>query len=217
MESELKRLVAEDVKNPEIYNKIFELSKSFIIRGKYVSNFTNVVDIATIIAEELYLKIYNGGKIDYWVAYIGKTMPAYIRIWKKLYGSEIIDTEDNFEMSNAILSMSFSNNNNYSSVTDYDFINYLPNIINNVLNEIKYYKDTKPYLNIRLSLLLSFIKGDFVSYNLSDIESSYARFVFSVVKEIIKDNLRENNVIDNDLGELSILQLYTLENSKDCD
>jgi len=215
IEKELKVLVEKDVKNPEVFNKILELCYTYLMRRKIVATSDDALDVATIMAEDLYMRVYKGKThINSWIGYISKSYHSGIRQWRENFSTEIIETNDNYELGNAIMQMCYSmpTSEDYKIIADFSFLEQIPETVDSVMKDSKYYEYTKSYLNTKLTLLISLNKGKFLKYNLDSSESNYARLLFAVVKNKICENIRINNSSDT-MGNLSFLQLFALSDN----
>lgn len=217
IEKDIKRLIEENgVEDERIYTKIFELSYFFLRRNKLMSTPKEAEDVAYTIAEELYLKIYNGGEIYSWIGYINRSYQAFIRVINNMNRSEIIDTSSDYELREAIVSMSTSNNNNESQRRTLDKIYFesLPLVIDNVMNRSIYDKYTSNYLNSKLSILLSLQSGNFISYNQEEIKDEmYTRMLYVKVKDKIVEAVALYTREDDDNSNLmNLFNLSILDN-----
>lgn len=220
IENQIKSLVEEDVTNPEIYNKIKDLAEYFL-RWKHLVSGNEVEDVAYIIAEELYLKVYNGGTISSWIGYINRFYYAAIRVHRKMNGSEIIDTEDDVELANGIVAMSTSGSDysseGYKRILDNMYFESLPDVVDEVMRRSKYQEFTKEYMNSRFSIILSLCSTKFISYNLDKPDEMYTRMLYTLAKDLIIENVKANSGEDETYSNLSLLQLFTLSNASSND
>lgn len=215
IEKKLKTtLESKDLSDPEVYTCIYELCFGFMSRNKKMSSYTEAEEVATIMAEELYLKLMRGGSIISWLGYISKSYQAYIRMWRWMNCSEIIDTVDNLEIREAILSMSLSINNSleYQKVSDKSYLESIPGLIDNILSRSRYVFGTREYIDAKLSILLSLISGKYISYGQNESCKMYTSILLQFVKSEIAESIAINKENSPTQG-MTILQLFTLENA----
>lgn len=217
IENNIKKLVNEDINNPEVYNEIFKLSYLFLMRKRLLSNAEYAEEVAWIMAEDLYMKILSGGQIISWIGYINKYYHGAIRTWRKMYSSEVIDTTGNLDLEEAIIAMSVSNDAEYQNVLDNMYLSSVTKVIDYVLDNSKYIEYTHEYTFAKISILVSLLRGEFIEYNLNDSEVNYTRLLYNKVKYSIIKGIKEDNEQFNSNG-LSLLQLYafsTLESESE--
>lgn len=215
MENELKALIEKDVKNPDIYNKIYKLSEYYINWRKLLNNNSDVEGVATIMAEDLYMKIYRGGTIESWIGYMRLYCKAAIRMYRKMTSSEIIDTTTDPNLAEGIVLMSTSYPESFEDdiITNKLYFDNIPNIIDNFMENIsRYPKYTKEYMNSKLSILLSINAKKFISYNLDDSSLAYTRLLYNIVLNKLLNNFKDNNV-KRASNSFSLMQLYTMGNA----
>lgn len=215
MENELKELIEKDVNNPEIYNKIYKLSEYYLNWRKLLTNSTEVEEVATIMAEDLYMKVYKGGYIKSWIGYMRLYCKAAIRVWRKMTSSEIIDVSNDLELAESIVTMSTTYPKSFEDekIIDEIYFDNIPQVIDTIMQRIsRYPKYTKAYMNCKLCILLSINVGRFISYNLDKETRSYARLIYNVILDNILKDFKFNNVKKSD-NSLSLLQMYAIENA----
>jgi len=210
MESELKQLIEENINNEIIFTKIYELSKKYLQITKKVK-YAIIDEISSIIAEDLYMKILKGDKIEFWISYISKYYYSALNSYIKMFSPEIIDTNNNYDLHEAIIKMC---NSNPESEIDYfcdsSFLNYIPNIINNILDNSRYNKEEIDYLNAKMSLLLSLTFNKCVYFKIKNPEKMYINYLYSLLKNALYKYIKENSSSEALEQNLSLLQLYTL-------
>ena len=214
IEKKLKStLEKSDLRDREVYDCIYELCYEFLSRGKKLSNANETEEVAYIMSEELYIKLLNGGSIISWLGYISKSYHAYIRMWRKIYCSEIINASDNLELAEAIVSMgaSIDNNFEYQRIADRDYIMSIPVVVDEVLRNSRYIKGTKEYINARLSLLLSICSEKYISYGQSEGNKLYTGMLLAVIRDKIEKVVSSSKYCDM-TSRMSLLQLFVFEN-----
>lgn len=219
VEKQIKELIAEDVSNPEIYDKIYKLMCMFLNYKKLVSDYSDVDNIALLAAEDLFLKLQRGVVITSWIGYINRCYHAYIRMWRKMSSTEIIDVTTDRKLEEAIIEMcsasssSESIRQDYNRIYDYEYLENIPKIVERVLGSSKYIKDTSEYLNAYLSILLSLQKHEYISYNQTEDNKRYTRLIYNKTCDMITENVKTlASCVDED-GRMSLLQLHALSNA----
>lgn len=216
MERDLKKAIEEyGVKNPIIFNKIYDLCYEYIRRGRKMNTIAETEDTAMILAETLYLKIYKGEMIHSWCGYINISVIAAIRKYRKMTSSEIWDVSNDSDLEESIIkacssgSLSLSESN-YSNIFNEDCINKIHSYVEDILDECcRYYRDTSDWNNLYLFILVSLLNGYPVYVFIKDEEKQYARMMLSVVQDKLGKNFR----IDCDDTRLSgrdLISLFTM-------
>ena len=205
-------MISEDVENPEIYNKIYDLAYFWLKRNRKMSYDSDAREVAEFIAEDLYLKAYKGKPVYSWLGYISISYISYIKAWRKSNRSEIIDIVERPDVAEKLLDMCVSKDTecNYNNIISDVYINQINNIIDNVLEKSRIEVFSSVWLNCKISLQLSLQKGSFISYRLSEGDSNYCNMLYKKLYNKIYNDLRIN--VKNYTTDLSPLQLFTLEN-----
>ena len=213
IENKIKAMVAEDVTNPDIYNQIYKLVYYFFKRRHLITDYKMAEEVSHLAAEELYMKVYNGGEIYSWIGYINRSYQAYIRLWKSLNGSEIIDVSTDEVLKESIVSMCVSDpfSGSTTEIANLDYIDNLPDVIDKIMENSKYYEFTKDYMNARLSIMISLMAGRFIPYNLSESEKMYTNMIYTMMKDKL---ISELNISDSSsMSSFSLMQLYSMSNT----
>ena len=219
IERKIKSTIEESgLSDPEAYENIYSLCFEFLYRGKKMSTRKDTEEVASLMAEELYMKLVNGGSIISWLGYISKCYHAYIRMWRGMNKSEIIDTEDNYNVYEAVINMStgMDNKMEYQKVVDKEYLMVVPSVIDGVMKRSRYVFDTKEFINAKLSIILSIAAGKFINYGNDDINSMYTNMLFQyTVSEISRSIINNASADDAALGNFTALQLFAMENIQD--
>lgn len=219
LEDQLKAEIEEKgVQDQSIYNTIYRLSFYYLRHKKAITSTEDTETVAHFMAEELYMKIYNGGQIHSWLGYISKMYKGSIKSWRKMNSSEIIDVGANSDLEDAIVNMCMSSSNglaDYQHIYDKSYLDSIMTVINRVLEDSIYPEYTRTYINARLSLVFSILQGRLVLYSIDKKDMNYIRLLYNRVKEMIVRNVRALSAgNDNCLpGNLTALQLFTLGNA----
>lgn len=213
LEKKLKRAIEEDVNNPDVYNMIFELSKYYLKQNKVLSCTIPLEEVAHLMAEELYMKILRGGEINKWLGYMNFAYKQAVGTWQKMFGREFIDCRDDYDLENAIVSMSVAGGYEltpFQHLYDNSYIEGLTVQINKLMDASRCVEGTSEYMNVRLSLILSMTHGMFVSYHLDDSQRQYANALLNALQIMIRDDLKEVGD-EKVMTHLTLLQLVSLE------
>lgn len=211
IENNIKKLISENINNPEIYNQIYDLAYFWLKRNRKVSYDQDAREVAQLIAEDLYLKAYNGKPVYSWLGYISISYLAYIRTWRKDNRSEIIDVIERPDVAEKVLEMCISkdSSNSYNMVLSDVYIDQINNVIEGILDESRIEVFTSRWLNYKVSLQLSLQRGKFISYRLSEGDSNYCSMLYKKLYNKIYEDLTIN--MKNYTSNMTPLQLFTLE------
>lgn len=214
IEKDLKDLIEKDINDPNVFYLIKELAFRYMKRSKKMNNNEETDEVATLVAEELYMWILNGHSINAWICYISKCIPRYIIMFRNLTNSEIINVEGNPLLEEGIVTMSTSGSNDmknskYNDVSDILCMEYIPVMVNKILEKsCRYNSYSSEYLNIYISIIFSLANDNkFYSMFLSDEIKSYCRLMFNVVREQL---FKELKTLYNSDGESSFYSNYTV-------
>lgn len=213
LEKKLKEAIEEDINNPDVYNMIFELSKYFLKQNRVLSCTVDLEEVAHLMAEELYMKILRGGEIRAWLGYMNFAYKQAVGTWQKMFGREFIDASNDFDLENAIVSMSVAGGYEltpFQYLYDNSYIEGLIIQIDDLMEASRCVEGTVEYMNTRLSLILSMSHGMFVSYHLDAAQMQYANALLNVLQIMIRDDLKEVGE-EKMMTHLSLLQLISLE------
>lgn len=210
IEIELKQLIENNASDMDVYNKIYDLVYRFLKYKKALNNEFEYEETASIGAEDLFLKIYNGMPIVSWIGYINLSHFAYIREFKKKYYSEVIPTEGNPKLAEGITLMSaaslLQNPFDFLKTENLEYIeNGIEHTINKILDNSVFLNYTKEYYNAKVSIILSILLGKFVVFG-DKKDKNYIHILYILTKDKIMKNIGFG---DNILSEA--LKQYALE------
>lgn len=211
IENEIKQMISEDKTNPEIYNKIFELVYKYFLRNKIVKDYGTAKEIATTMAEDLYLRLFDPNKpqISSWLGFISLDYHTYLR-WYRKETDTVIDTKGDVDFSNSVIHMfagSQIDNSDIEDIYSLDYMESLPKIIEDVMDSSRIPKYSKEYLNTRLTLLLSILYDRFIPFRLSVEDTNYARMLYRMLCDKLMVELHPTVSSDS----LNLLQFYLLD------
>jgi len=213
LEKKLKKLIEEDINDPDVYNMIFELSKYYLKQNKVLSQNIPLEEVAHLMAEDLYMKILRGGEIRAWLGYMNFAYKQAVGTWQKMFGREFIDARDDYDLENAIVSMSVAGGYDvtpFQHLYDNSYIEGLTVQIDKLMEASRCVEGTAEFMNVRLSLILSMSHGMFVSYHLDDAQRQYTSALLNVLQIMIRDDLKDVGD-EKIMTHLSLLQLISLE------
>lgn len=219
IEKELKALIEKDITSPDVYNCLYKLSFQYLLHKKAISNYDDCAIVAHTMAEELYLKVYNGGHINSWLGYMSLSYHAFIRVWRNMTQSQIIDVEGRSDLEEAIVNMctssATSNSYDYQVMYDRSYLESIDKLVDLVVDNSAVPSDTKKSMNMKLSIMLSVTYGRYIEYHIDDADSNYNRLLYNKVIDVISNNLKSISVSNDSDGncQFSLLQLYAMSNS----
>jgi hypothetical protein len=181
-----------------------------------VNDNTEIDEISYEYAGDMYIKIINGFRVQYWLSYTSKVIMRYIKSYKSNYSPQIIDATGNPELSEAILDISYSSSKGFkedwdNSINKIYIKDLIPFIRSSFNRHSRYVIGTKEYHNLYLSVLLSFTRGQEVYYDLTEETVEYLSFLITKIKLDIIKNIKETIIPDTE-NLLGMSQLLMLEN-----
>jgi len=199
-ELELTELVKKDRNNPEIYQKIKDMTFNYLYNVlKPGSGLYNYDDIACDIAADLFLRIQKGITIEYWLNYISRILKLYyLKDYQKKNWSVIIDTTGNHNLQQVLndcfIDSSIMNNPIDASLNTL-YLEQFDVLLNNVLYKTKFKFNSKDRINLQLSVLLTLLKGKNVYFRIDEYLYPYVNIIISKLKsEMINSGLF---IVDN--------------------
>lgn len=191
-EAELKKMIEKDRSDPKVYIAIYELIYRWLLREKHMLDRQKVADISCDMAEDLYMKICSGENITSWIGYIKKLFISYWKKWQFAnVKAKIIDIP-NFSFELALVQMyagSTLYDDSIAMIVNSDVLRSIPKMLETVLDNSRYYKDTPEYLNAHISLLLSIRLGSYVSFRQTEENSKYTRLLYRVFLDKLASEL----------------------------
>lgn len=215
MENHLKELIEKDIHSNDVYYQIYELAFEYLRRNKLMNNESEYDGVATLVAEDLYMKILKGGTITSWIGYIAMSKMGFIRQYRKMTSSEIWDVSDNVSLRDSIISMCssgsyelavslYNDSNTMLSMPD------IPNQIESIMeSHCRYNRYSSVWMNLYVSALLTIMKGSVVEYRLKEGEAMYLRVMLARIEEKLGRDVIEN--VSADWEGMSLFQMYLLE------
>lgn len=220
IESELKEEIAKDRTSEKVYLLIYELVYRYLMRSKKVHGVVDMEGIATIAAEDLYMKIYNGGEINYWIGYIAKTIICSIKTYRSMVDSQIIDATNDSDLRDGVIRMSTSRSEeiiekrsiDYERILDSMFCESVPKTIDSILKQIcRYNEYSEEFLKIRTAIVVNIITNGCVDDFMIDKDFyPYYHFVFSVLKDKLKLEMDKDFEHNGLMSNMTQVQVETM-------
>lgn len=183
IENQIKKMISEDINNPDIYTAIFDLVYKWFLRNKIMPDYDRAREVATLMAEDLWFRLFDDTQapISSWIGYISKSYRKYLNQWLKENNGLIDVKTDDFEV--ALVSMYASStlyDDTFSKIYSADCLRAMPKLVDQVLEDSIFYPDTKEWLNAKTTLLLSVLKERFISYNQTEEDAMYTRILYRI-------------------------------------
>lgn len=194
-ELELTELVKKDRNNPEIYQKIKDMTFNYLYNVlKPGASLYNYDDIACDIAADLFLRIRKGANIEYWLNYISRILKLYyLRDYQKKNWSVVIDTTGSDTLAQSLKECFVDSsilNNPINSTLNIVYLEQFEKILNRVLYNTKFNYNSKNRVNLEISILLTLLKGKTTYFRLDESLHIYVNIIIAKVKsEIINSGL----------------------------
>lgn len=174
-ESLIKCKIKLNREDPSIYDLIQKMTFMFLKRKKVCRSEKDREDISFVIAGDLYMRILDGEDFSYFLGYLDKIYKEYLDKFYEGYKNQV-QFDPSIDVNHEILGN--------PTVFDYYRLNnqvYLKEIyrvIDELMDETcKYKRQTKEYLNLKLSLVLSLIRGEVTCFHLEPDQSLYLRLL----------------------------------------
>ncbi len=198
---EIEALIKKDPTDPAIFENLRDLLYYWFLRTRKVRNKNHAHDLATEMAGDLFMKIIDGFRVrESWLSFISSHYYNYFRDYKEYNYKQFFNLDGDPEAVRSmaeLFSGSFGlcdfNQVSYQEVSNIDFIEYLPQAIDEAIKEHARYSDKADLLNFKISLLMSLIRENEEVFRLPEQEINYIQ----LFKNMFKINLR------NELAELS--------------
>ena len=184
-ESAIKTLLKTNREDPEIYDHLQKMTFIFLRRKKVCRNDKDREDISFTIAGDLFMRLIQGEDFSYFLGYLDKIYKEYLDKFYEGY-KDHVPFDPSIDANHEILGN--------PSVFDYYRLNnevYLKEIyrvVEQLMDEAcKYRRDSKEHINLRLSLVLSLIRGEVTSFHLEPEHTFYLKLLvvkfYNKVKE----------------------------------
>lgn len=219
IESRINTLINSNDICDEIYTLLKEMVRILILRKRLLTNPQEIDDISCEYAGDVYVKIINGFRVQYWVAYTSKCLMRYIISYRNTYYPVIIDASEDYELTQALINMNYSSSLSYKEEFD-DLINktYITSIIKIIKKSYnkncRYIPGSCEFNNLYLSILLSLAKGKEVYYDLSPDLVEYLSIILMRVKMDIVRSIRDTASHNSECDIENIAKLMSFEENQ---
>ena len=190
----IKSKVRENPSDPEIYNLLQVLSYYFLLRKKICRTSKDAEDISYIIAGDIFLRITEGEYFSYILGFLEKIYRGAVYSY---YGDTSIISLDATDSPDLLLGT--SSIAEYNMVLNKIYLSDILSVIDKVMEgSCKYRVDSSAYLNLKVSLLLSLIRGEVSGFHLTPDQLCYLKLIIpSFYNQIKKDGL---GMSDEEIG-----------------
>jgi len=195
----IDKLIDEDPSDPEIFKNLQDLIFFWLLRARKMTKKNEAHDVATEMAGDLYMKIIDGFRVNYWLSYISNYYYDYTKSYRqnnhKQYFNFEGDPEVVYTMAE-LFSGSFGlcdfNQVSFSEVSNLDFIEYLPVAVKDTVKKESRYKNNSVLnLNLNLSLLISLIRADVSSFRFPPNDYNYIKLLKNRFKTLLITDLQD--------------------------
>lgn len=185
-EQKVKELIKTDKNNPEIYNLLQEMIYIFLCRKK-IGTITEKKDVSYTFAGDVYMSILSGVDITYFLGYFEKKYKEYFKeYYRNTRFNEPYDPSyDEIKLNKLLV----SSTEEFNKIIDKVDLSNINKIIDKVFSSCKYNKNSKFYLNLKLSLVLSLIRNDISSFHLNHELDEYLRLLVILFYNELKISL----------------------------
>ena len=216
LENRIKELIAEDIDNPDIFYAIKDLALAYLKRYKKMSWGDEAEEVSLLIAEDLYLKVYQGKPINMWIAYISRSCMGYIREYRRMTGTEFIDTTGDPILEDALVTMNIGGSYDsasgrvYRELENIESLGILANVIVGVMDRSRYRRYTAEYYNSHISILASILLGRRTEFQLDQVQSMYLGILLAATTDAVRETLIYLNQEDPLFGGGSLMAMFSL-------
>lgn len=194
LESEVKRIYAEDKSSPEMYTAIKALAEALLVVKSIAFNYREADEMSHNLASDLYLKLNNSNfEIRAWTKYIWKLCYSYrnryIREVQRVE-LEVKDITDLYEIKDIAFPQLEATLDGYNQSELESLVSYIPKKILEIFDSVVHYKKgSQLYVNIKISVMNTIrYNGDLDSseillYKLDKSYENYIKFLINVLKK----------------------------------
>lgn len=186
----IKKQFKEDMFNEEIYVNLQKMINMFLRRKRVCNCSKDYEDMSYVMAGDLYLKFLQEESLpNYLVGYLGQAYQSYAHEYYEEH-SGILGNLPVEEVRTVVFS---PNSYTYEIGCSNNRV-YLQEIIRVVdevmLNSCKYDPNSSAFINLKLSLVLSAIRGELTPFHLNQEQTFYLGLVYTnFCNKIINDGL----------------------------
>lgn len=185
-EQKVKELIRSDKNNPEIYNLLQQMILFFLKRKKAPGGAARIEEISYTMAGDVYMKILQGDEIEYFLGYFEKKYREY---FKDYYEVEKYMVPFDPILDDPVYFKQLSGTKDYSESLNRVYLEKIERVIDKVMEKgCRYPYNSYEYLNIKLSLMISLLRGEVFRFHVGveeefDIKMLIVSFYEKVKKE----------------------------------
>lgn len=182
-EQMIKRMVREDISNPEIYNCLQKMILMFLKRKKAPGNCQRYEEVSYTMAGDIYMKLLEGETVDYFLGYFDRKYKEYFR---EYYESEKYDIPFDPSLDEYMsLGQNFGVQDFHNAINKL-YLEDIERVVDKVMEKCKYVKCSSAYINLKLSLMISILRNELTTFHLDEGQSLYLKFLIVAFYEEIK-------------------------------
>lgn len=185
-EYSIKTRIKKDRNDPDIYQELQRMIYMFLRRKRVGNCPKDVEDISYMIAGDLYMDILEGVEITFFLGYLDKIYKNYV---SKFY--EGIQGQVPFDPSIDANQVILGNPSTYDYVYARNkiYLEDIQRVVDKVMEDTCKYKPWTPaYSNLKISLMLSILRDEFVSFHLQPEQEFYLKLIIVQFYQEVKVN-----------------------------
>lgn len=183
-EQTIKDLIKENRNNPEIYNLLQEMILMFLRRKRSPGGPQELEEVSYTMAGDIYIKIVAGEDINYFLGYFDKKYKEY---FKDYYEVERYTEPYDPSLNDKEIWRRSEGSQDFSKVLNKLYLKDIGRIVDKVMEEsCKYKYQSKEYLNLKLSLMVSILRNSKFEFHLSQEQSFYLKLLIVAFYEEVK-------------------------------
>lgn len=193
-ESKIRDQIENDINNPELFLDIQRVTGYFLRRKKACHCARDYTEIACHIAEDVYMDLLDGKRFDHLYGYLNRIYRTYVIQYYKDYGPDVISFDENIKLKDIVQDPAAYMNNYLNNRI---YLLEIGNVVEQtMLDSCKYVSDSKAYLNLKVSLLLTTLRGDTSYFHLDEAQSFYLNIIkVNFYNQIRKESLGVETVL----------------------
>lgn len=217
-EQRLRELQETQPDSPDLFLLLLDFCNDYVRVSKLNLPEHELEDICTDFAENIYFRIQSKGPLvksnHPFVNYLHTLRKSvlYERYHTETYWSIApYSWEQQQFMSNFCDPLSTVHT--LALIETMTTIQSIPNMVENILNNSKYYDKSKEYLNAETSLLLSLLTKEYTPYNQTDVEVMYGRMLYQRLYTVLSETIKSTiNAMEQGIGRDMEIFYYTDDN-----
>ena len=193
-ESKIKEQIEEDVNNPELFLNIQRVTGYFLRRKKACHCAGDYADVACHIAEDIYMDLLEGKRFTHLYGYLNRIYRTYVIEYYKDYGPDVISFDEHIKLKDIVRDPA-AYMNNYLNNRFY-LLEIGKVVDQTMLDSCKYTYNSKDYINLKVSLLLTTLRGDNSYFHLDEAQSYYLNLMkVNLYSQIRKESLGVEDIV----------------------